>query len=363
MKTTSLLLLLTMSISTYAIEINLGPIIPGITCTGTFDFGTNCADFTAQISAELNKDLPDVDIQKYANGVANSMVIANSGKGTDYSQNFDLFTIKISGGLGLDASTNGIKEAFDDFSSADGVGVGGAFTGGINLDSLPIKKFSIIDFSKLDIFFNIFSLNIDKDLDSEKASGSFGGFGFMTRYQILEGQDLPSKYLFQWGGLHLHTGFQRSKMNLNYTLNFDDETVTYDSGGGISLNGTFSNSSGTLDIDSITNNIPIEVSTYARFLYILTLHGGVGMDITSGESNINFNGSGSVSGSASGGGGGSYTNSISANQKSSGSPEIVNLRGFMGLQINAPILSVSVNLNKNFSNDVFGLNVATNFSW
>lgn len=352
MKFTTLLLLIT-SLSASAIEITLGT----PTCTGTFS--ANCAAFTTEIRTELNDNLPDEDITKYANGVSNATVIANAGKGSDYGQNFDLFTVKLSGGIGLDASTSG----FDDMKNANGFAVGGGLTGGVNLDLLPIKKFGFIDFSKMDLFFNISSLSIDRDIDDSTAKGSIGGFGFMARYRLIDAKDLPSKYLMQWGGLHLHTGFQRSTMDINYSQDFDDQTVSYDAGGGITLNGTFNNAKGIFDLESETNVIPIEVSTYMRFLYVFTLYGGAGLDIASGESNIKFNGSGSISGTATAPGTGTYSNTMSADESASGSPEATNFRGFIGLQFNAPVVSLYVHVNKNVSKDIVGANFGLNIAW
>lgn len=351
--------------SALAIEITLGAITPG-TCSGTFDNGSNCEDFTNLIRTEVNKDLPEVDIQKYADGTANATVMANSGKGTSYGNNFDLFTIKASVGLGADTNA-----PISDFISGDvdeddinGVAIGGGLMVGVNMNVLPVKKIGFFDFTKLDVMFNFSSFSLDQDLGESKAEGSIGGFGFMARYRIIDAIDLPSKYLMQWGGVQLHTGFQRSTMDINYAQSFDDNTVTLDSGiPGVTLNGSFTNSRGEFDLESETNVIPVEVSTYMRFLYVFTLYGGAGMDIASGSSEINFDGTGIVTGTTTGGGSGSYTNSMSANESATGSPEATNFRGFLGLQFNIPVVSLYIHLNKNLTKDIIGTNVGLNIAW
>jgi hypothetical protein len=314
-----------------------------------------CDSLTQEVRNELNNNLPDEDAQKYADGTANATVIANAGKGSDYGQNFDIFTLKVSGGVGLDASTSGL----DDMENANGFAVGGGITAGVNLDLLPINKIGFIDFSKMDLFLNYSSFNVDQEFDQATAKGSIGGFGFMARYSLIESKDIPSKYLMQWGGLHLHTGFQRSTMDINYNQSFDDQEVSAQGG---ALSGKFSNARGVFDLKSETNVIPIEVSTYMRFLYVFTLYGGAGMDIASGTSDIKFDGTGTVTGGASPGST-DYQASLSANESASGSPETTNFRGFIGLQFNVPVVSVYVHVNKNISKDIVGANVGVNFAW
>jgi len=346
------LLSMLMSMSAFAIEITVtqtqcnAPLTPG-----------QCTDLTQSVRDEVNDSLPDEDAQKYADGTANATVIANAGKGSDYGQNFDIFTLKLSGGVGLDASTSG----FDDMENANGFAVGGGITAGVNLDVLPVSKIGFIDFSKMDLFLNFSSFNVDQEFDQSTAKGSIGGFGFMARYSLIDSSDIPSKYLMQWGGLHLHTGFQRSTMDINYNQSFDDQDVSVQSGGQ-TINGTFSNARGIFDLQSETNVIPIEVSTYMRFLYVFTLYGGAGLDIASGTSDIKFDGTGTVSGGLTSGST-DYQASLSANESASGSPEATNFRGFIGLQFNVPVVSVYVHVNKNISKDIVGANVGVNFAW
>jgi hypothetical protein len=319
--------------------------------------GSLCTDIKNEVESVASSDLPDVDISKYSDGTANATVIANTGKGSDYGQNFDLFTIKINPlGIGVDASEGGLSDP----DNASGVAIGAGLMVGVNMDAFPIGKIGFFDFDKLDVMFNFMNLNVDQELDSAEASGEVSGLGLMARYRIMDPVDILPGYMVQWGGVMLHTGFQKSKMNMSLVQNLNDETIS-GSQGAFNYTGSFTNASGTFEIDSNTTVIPIEVSTYIRLAYAFTFYGGLGMDIASGESKIGFNGSGTVNVNA--GAGGNYTGTIAASQVSKGEPESAKMRGFLGVQINAPVVSLYVHANKQLAADVIGVNLGLNIGW
>ncbi len=329
------------SVSTYAVTVN----VTNVNCGG-LGTGATCDALTAELKNAVNKDLPDVSIDKYATGIANANGFAYKGLGSDYSDIFSYFMVRAAGGLAVQGD-------LDDAESAEGIGIGAALTAGLNLDLLPIDKVGPIDLSKLDVFFSFMSYNVDQDLDESKAEGDISSLGVMARYRILDGIDFIPGSLLSWGGVFVHTGFQRSSFELDLTQSFNDETVSISGG----QTASFSNSSAKFNLESTTTTIPVEVSTYLRAGYIFTLFGGAGFDLVTGSTDASLTAGGTASGTA------GYTADISANESDSGDADPTNLRAFGGLQFNIPFVRLALQLNKGLGNDLFGVNFGAKILW
>lgn len=309
--------------------------------------GSICAALTNEIRSELNADTPDVSIDKYAEGIANSTGMSMKGQNSDYSDNFNLFMFKPSFGVGVQGD-------LDDPESAEGIGLGGALTVGINLDLLPVDKIGPIEFKKMDLFVSFMSYNIDQELGDDGATGEgeLSSFSVMARYRALDGTDIVPGYMLEWGGLHIHTGIQRNQMGIELNQNLQDETVTDDTN---NTTATFQNGSINFDLNSTVTSIPFEVSTYLRALYVFTLYGGVGFDYNlSSEADAELSASGDVTGS--GTGLTAYTADISASESGSGDGMATNYRGFVGLQFNVPFVRVYVQAQQSFAEDLLAVN-------
>lgn len=320
--------------------------------TGTANSG-NCGSFTDELRSYVNEDQPDVSIDKYADGVANANGFAMKGQNSEYAENFSLFVFKPSFGLAVQGD-------IDDPESAEGVGLGGALTVGINLDLLPIDKIGPIEFKKMDLMVSFMSYNLDQDVgDDATGEGDVSSFSIMARYRILDGMDIVPGYMLEWGGLHIHTGLQRNKMGIELTQSFADETVTDDSTG---ATGTFSDGQATFELDATTTSIPFEVSTYLRALYVFTLYGGLGFDYNlTSETDVSLNASGNFAGT--GGGASGYDADVAANEDASGEGMATNYRGFVGLQFNVPFVRIYVQANKSFAEELVGVNAGLKITY
>ncbi len=328
------------SVSTYAVTIDVATPSCGSLSTA------QCNALTTELKSVVNEDLPDVSIDKYAVGIANANGFAYKGMGSDYSDIFSYFMVRTAGGLAVQGD-------LDDAESAEGIGIGAAFTAGLNLDLLPVDKVGPVDLSKLDVFVSFMSYNVDQDLDESKAEGDISSLGVMARYRILDGIDFIPGSLLSWGGVFLHTGFQRSSFELDLTQSFNDETINVSGGASANL----SNASAKFNLESTTTTIPVEVSTYLRAGYIFTLFGGAGFDLVTGSTDASLDASGSVSGT------GGYSTTISANESDSGDADPTNLRAFGGLQFNIPFVRLALQLNKGLGNDLFGVNFGAKILW
>lgn len=296
------------------------------------------------------EDLPDVSIDKYADGVSDANAFALKGQSSDYADNFSFITVKPSFGIAIKGDPELLS---DDPESAEGIGLGAALSVGLNMSLLPVNKIGPIDFNKLDVFVSFMSYSLNQDTDGTEIDGEIGSFGVFARYRLIDSVDIVPGYLVEWGGLHLHTGIQRSSMNIDVNQNLDNETVT--SGG---LNAEFQNGFARFGLETENTSIPIEVSTFLRLGYVFTFYGGAGFDYTFGSSDITFNADGDISESGSG-----FSAEVAASEGADGGPEATAFRSFAGLQFNVPFARLYAQFNKGIGNDLNGVNLGAKFTW
>lgn len=328
--------------ASYGIDINVGT----GTCNGSYV--AICSQMDAEVRELVEGDLPDVDLGQYATGIANANSFAYKGMGSDYSDKYDLLMVKVTGGGAFQGDASNPEKA-------EGIGIGAALTAGVNLDLLPIDKIGFIDLSKLDLSFSVMSYNVDQKQDSTQVNGDIGHFSVMARYQLVDSIDVIPGYMFQWGGVFLHTGLHRQTMDAKIVQSFTDQQVEVSG-----QSATFQDANATFNIDSTTLTIPVEVSTHLRTLWALTFFGGAGFDIVSGSTDINLTASGNING---GSGGNTYANTINASELNNGDAEATNFRAFGGLQFNLPFVRLTTHFNKGLGNDLMGFNVGAKFLW
>ena len=311
-----------------------------------------CDAMEAELENYLADGTPNVSIDKYADGISNSTGFAMKGQNSDYAENFDLFVFKPSFGLA-------VQGELDDPENADGFGIGGALTVGINLDLLPVDKIGPIEFKKMDLFVSFMSYNPDQEVgDNATAEGELSSFSVMARYQLMDEVDIVPGYMLQWEGVHLHTGIQRNTMGIKLSQDLADETVTEENTG---ATGTFSNGNVTFDMDSTVTSIPVEISTSIRALYAFTLYGGLGLDYNvSSETDVDLNASGNFAASNAGT---NYSATINANESATGEGMATNYRGFVGLQFNVPFVRLYVQANQSFAEDLIGVNAGLKITY
>jgi hypothetical protein len=307
-----------------------------------------CNQINSDLDAAINEDLPDTNFNGYAEGISNAVAIAGAGA-TDYSDKFTYFVVKPSLGVGVAA------ESISDTETAGGIGFTGNMVIGLNMDLLPVDKIGPIELDKLDVFVNVYSHNVDQDAgDDGTFEGEVGSFGIMARYHLIE--EAGASWLGQWGGVYLHTGFQRTTMDLKFSTPID---ITDD----IDVSGNtanIQNANARFEMESAITTIPIEASTYLRFLYVFTLYGGLGMDINMGSTDVNLISSGDMILTSAGN---ANLGNIGINDKNSGEPESLGFRGFAGLQLNIPFVRLYAQFQKALGTDAVGTNFGVKVLW
>ena len=175
----------------------------------------------------------------------------------------------------------------------------------------------------------------------------------MARYQIMEGEEFVGGHLLEWGGLFIHTGIQTSSFKGQLSQDFDDEQVVVSG-----QTATFSNATAQIDLESSSTSIPIEVSTYIRAAWILTISAGAGFDFVTSESDVDINASG-VANTA----GNTFIADIAANENESGEGELTNGRAFLAFQLNLPAFRFFVHANQSITSEQLGVNTGVKILW
>lgn len=301
-----------------------------------------CATLKSELESQAEKDLPDTTLDDYTVGVGNAVAMAGSDN-SDYADKFNLFMFKYSPiGVGISGSGDA-----GEANNLDGIGFQGVMQVGLNLDMLPIDKIGPVELKKLDIFGSFFSTKLNESNDEEgtETEAEVSAFGVHARYHLVEGVDLLPGYLAEWGGLFVHAGFRQSKMKLNMTQDIDDTDI---SEGGVTAK--FTNTSAEFEMDSSVTSIPIEFSTYFRFLYVFTLYGGAGYTLNTGSTDINFTASGDIYE------GSNDVGDVDLDDKNDGTPKST-ARYFAGLQFNLPYFRLYTHVNKAIGENVASAHV------
>jgi len=338
-------------------------------------YGTTNTTYQAEIDAlfnqletTINNDLPDADVSTYLKGMANSSVMAGKGVGTDYANDVDLFVIGGSVGIGADLGNNSFSSLMKgdvDENQIRGVGFSPSIMVGTNLALFNLPKLWVIDFDKMHVYANYFSMDLDDFADD--ITGDVKSFGFHAKYRIHDGTSfIPLPLvggLLRWGGLNITTGYEFTSFNAKFTKTYTGKSTT------ATVNSVsvpaFYTGTAVAGADVATHSIPIEISTNAQFLYFLSLYGGLGTDISFGkaETLASVNGNVSADTSSISGFTGNPTATASLNLGSEDSPTLMMFRYFVGAQINLPLVKTFVQLDRTFGKDLIAATAGVRLAW
>ncbi len=300
-----------------------------------------------QLATNINTGFLD----SYMKGMSNAAVAATRGTGVDYVPNMGLFTVGFGMGIGIDLGEDG---SLDDLSKATGVGVYGGFLLGLNLKILTfLPEIGPIDLKKSKFYVNVLSMDIPPDI-KENLTGSVSTFGMHLQNKIID----PVMGKVKWYGVDVSTGMDYSLQKYHYVYSLK-ETANY-SGAGASIQGSI-----PLDAEVKAFTIPIEASTSIGLLWILNIYAGAGVDwniasaksIISTESNANINAPITFSGGAAG------ASAKASLYPDEGNADTMDLRLFVGTQLDFSILKLDVQYQRNITNNAMAVNFGTRINW
>ncbi|MCB9093103.1 MAG: hypothetical protein H6621_01975 [Halobacteriovoraceae bacterium] len=316
-----------------------------------------------QLESEGQAQLSNIEPGDYLKNSANATIMAGKSVGSDYANNPDLFLVGAAVGIGISTEGQSLTDVTDSNEDIEdivnGIGAQVSLLGGVNLGRLPFvpKKIAFFDMNRFHLFVNFFKYDIEKNDFSADALS----LGFMLRYQVLESRAFFPFSMLYWEGLHVHLGMQKGNLDLevNETLTLTESDST--SVPGLTMTGTFNSIAGAkVEVDTLS--IPLEISSAIRFLYLMTLYGGLGADLNTGTGS----GQGSLSNS---------TVTVSTNlSKSASTTASASLgeeqkvdsffsRAFVGLQFNLWKIKLGIQYDKALGDDLYGLGAHLKFVW
>ncbi len=321
-----------------------------ISCTGV-DCNT-IQPLITKMQNDLNADLPDADQSSYLSGMADAAVASQKGVGVDHVNDIDVFVAGVGIGIGAHVGNN----TFSDLVGGDvdgeqlrGIGLAPSLMLGINLGMFDLPEWEYFDPNKIKLMVNFFTFSKD-DTDFNAKITNFGVHG---RYKIVEDKALLPGKLLHWHGVNILTGFEYSSLELAYT---NTETTTYTEGAfTANINGTIK-----AGAKVTTMSIPVEASTAVSLGYVFSLYGGLGADISFGsaESIANVNAPISVTSGQTA----SLVANLDLGQKDG--PSAILPRAFVGFQLGVPVWKIlTVQLNKGFGEEVYGITASTKITW
>jgi hypothetical protein len=243
-----------------------------------FNITTNNPTATALLQAEVDKLFQVPNMGSFLGSMSNAQSITNKGQGVSYATDHSLFVAGGSFGLGLSGDLGG---SFNSSSGLPPVGLGVQASGmvGLSLARFPLPALGPIDLKRLTVFINYFGYSNDSLVSSLTIKTNT--FGMHAQYKVIDGKNIGGLGLLNWGGVAFTTGFDVSSNSINYKVG---QSVSVTSSGQTYTWTPDSNSALALDANSFS--IPLELSTSIRTLYILSLFGGVGVDLNFGKSSI-----------------------------------------------------------------------------
>ena len=316
---------------------------------GTLD-PTVVDSVVTELENEVMSNLPNADQGEFFQSMGNASAMAGKDLGNDPINAIDYAMVVLGVGAAVDLNKKNYNEIKDsngdiDLNQAPGIGLQLGLGIGTHGKFLPKKYF---DGERWSFSLNYFPYNYEKDDLSIKIRT--GGLHF--RYRLLNGHDVIRWKMFRLEPVYLTLGYEFNKMSARFS---EDVNETYTSSG---VTGTFSGS-GVIDLDVTTHSFPLSISSGMTLLYLLTVYGGLGIDIHQGTAT----GQGSLENTSLtiSQGANNATGTASLDLGDKNSPSFLLSRAFVGAQINLWNLKVFAQAQKTFDRNLYGAQVGLKY--
>lgn len=216
----------------------------------------------APLGAVTLNDVPRVSaaLQK----TAQAQALATKGHGVSYFTQPEILVLGVNAGVAWDApgksydEIKGILSAGDDRLLDIGIGLQFSLMAGLNLGyfkSLP--QLGVFDPKRLTIYASFGAFDFARTLAVKDFTAQSKMFGGHLQYKLFGVRPLGAN-LLQWGGVDLMTGIETAA-------------------------NTFTQPSTSSELKATSFSVPVEASSSVRFLYALSLFGGLGLDFNSSQ--------------------------------------------------------------------------------
>lgn len=314
---------------------------------------------------EVNAELPQEGPDRLMQGMANTSVMASKGIGKDYASYMNMYLIGAGAGVSVDQQYD---STIDSEISGGGAALGVVV--GSTAKNLGFQSFAGLDPKRVGIYTNFMRYKHNQIIKSNPGSESnlaadLFNLGVHFRYDWIDGSGDP---MLGWGGLKLHWGYDYNETTIVFQNDLDKNINLIDIDNGSGATATIAGKitgSPQYEVKSQTHSIPLEISTDVRFLYFMTLYGGLGTDINYGKATGKGLLNGNVSPLACNGtacvGVTDLKVQVQANLDAEGKVDPLMLRGFTGLQLNLPYFRIYGQVDKAFGTELIAVSTGLKF--
>lgn len=300
------------------------------------ELGVDTETFAQDVEAKVAQALQLSEVQRFLRSFANATSFSNRGLGVEYASNGDRLVVGFAANLALSVDLGG-----EDDGDLPTVGLAPNFAlmGALNLTRWNLPA--------LTLHANLFHYSTD----SGALHGGITSAGLHAQYKLFTPTRGTARHFARWGGLDLTTGLELAHWNLGLGGEIEHD-FSYASALGVDAD-LYAAVGGRFDVSATTVTIPIEATTNVRFLHVLSLYTGFGLDLGLGEAEISAATSGTLRATSPGDPSTIETiGDISASASGSNSPSRFGYHLLLGAQLNIWRLRVFAQTNLQPVSDV-----------
>lgn len=285
-------------------------------------FAGQNGDTPAELEAKLETKIAEIynaaRVDEYLRAFSNATSFSNRGIGVDYASNGSSLTFGIAGNVALSATDLDFNQDQNEYPVA-GVAPNLTLMAGLNFGRWKLPQLTV------------FANGFYRKASVAQLDGSITNLGAHAQYKLFGSTQGKKSLVLKWGGLDLTGGVEWTRWSLGIG---DQLTSTFDVAGDANQPITATaDSTGRFDLTSSAFVIPFEATTSLRFLYVLSVFGGVGFDIQTGSSTADASLDSELTIPANGGGT-TVLGNASVTADGEAGPSAGRLRFLGGLQLN-----------------------------
>jgi hypothetical protein len=294
--------------------------------------GVDLAGIEMQLRDELRALFQTYRLGDYLRSFSDAQSFATRGLGVDYASNGRLM-VGIAGNVSLNVEKGFVPRDTKTRPAVSGVSTNATLMAGMNLGFIGLEP--------LTIYGNYF-----------QRSGSFDEFaadmrnwGVHLQLKLLgPGDERLVNALVRWGGFDITTGIDSASLGLGLRKNWRRDVPVGQVGKETAR--VAIDTAGRFDIQMSALTVPLELTTNFRFLYLVSVYGGVGFDwLAFGESSIAVDLQGKMTGLLPSQNAMFDIGTTRVTATETATPSAGRVRGLLGLQANLAIFRLFAQIN------------------
>ena len=239
--------------------------------------GITPADLAAQIKADVDDSYNTGNVDGFLRSFSDATSFSARGIGVDYASTPVGFLV----GFAVNVAAAGNTDITDNDAPTAGIAANLAVMAGLNLTKWDLPKWTV------------FANGFYQSAETDELDGNILSLGGHLQYRLID----PTKHsgggsAVRWLGISLTSGFEFTRWKLGVAgASLDTELDVGGSGGSATLN---LSQTGRYDLKTTAITVPFEASTGFRIALLLSVYGGVGIDLTGGKSTLDTNLDGTI---------------------------------------------------------------------